>query len=144
MLKRRRFFQGRSIRGGNIKDITWFEPGGREMSDAFWGSSQARSLGVRLVGTQIAEVDAHGHPIVGDTLFLMFSAHDQPVEFVLPRHEPGQHWERLLDTSRSDWSRRVAWDRGSYELPGRAVAVFRITETGAAAGGHDGCGCGHP
>ena len=135
VLKRRRFFQGRGIRGSNVKDITWFEPGGKEMSDAFWGSSQARSLGVRLVGTQIAEVDVHGHPVIGDTLFVVISAHDEPVDFTLPRHQPGQHWERLLDTSLDDWSRRVVWDRATYRLPGQGVAVFRVTESTKTAGG---------
>jgi glycogen operon protein len=134
VLKRRWFFQGRSIRGGDVKDITWFEPGGREMSDKFWGSAHARSLGVRLVGSEISETDEQGHPIVGDTLFLMISAHDEPVDFLLPAHEPGQHWERLLDTSRSDWSLRVVWAPKLYRLAGRAVAVFRIAEPPAHPG----------
>src|SRR5262249_28283560 len=30
VLRRRHFFQGRSIRGSDIKDVTWFEPGGTE------------------------------------------------------------------------------------------------------------------
>src|SRR3954449_12057162 len=33
VLQRRKFFQGRAIRGEQIKDITFFEPSGREMSD---------------------------------------------------------------------------------------------------------------
>jgi glycogen operon protein len=126
VLKRRRFFQGRSIRGGDVKDITWFDAGGGEMSDEVWSSGHVRHLGVRLVGTEIEETDEHGEPIEGDTLFLMFSAHPEPIRFVLPRHEPGQRWERLLDTSLADWSHRVRLDDTGYQLAARSVAVFRI------------------
>src|SRR6185436_19967922 len=75
VLKRRRFFQGRSTREGAPKDITWFAPDGSEMSDATWRNADARTLGVRLDGTQIDETNEAGNPIVGDTLFLLFSAH---------------------------------------------------------------------
>jgi pullulanase/glycogen debranching enzyme len=62
----------------------------------------------------------------GDTLFVMFSAHPEPIRFVLPRHEPGQHWERMLDTSLADWSCRLTMDGADYQLAGRSVVVFRI------------------
>ena len=34
VLQRRKFFQGRPIRGSEVKDISWFEPNGNEMDDA--------------------------------------------------------------------------------------------------------------
>src|SRR6266508_6370221 len=33
-LRRRKYFQGRSIRGGGVKDVAWLSPDGREMDDA--------------------------------------------------------------------------------------------------------------
>ena len=87
VLKRRRFFQGNTVRDGAIKDIAWFAPDGSEMAEAMW-RSDARTLGVRLDGSQIDETDALGNPIVGDTLFLLFSAHDEPVRFTLPTRTP--------------------------------------------------------
>ena len=35
---RPKFFQGRRIRGSEIKDVMWFNPGGNEMSDEEWTS----------------------------------------------------------------------------------------------------------
>src|SRR5262249_25151122 len=35
-LRRRRYFQGRSIRGGGIQDVSWLAPDGREMTDDAW------------------------------------------------------------------------------------------------------------
>ena len=34
VFRRRRWFQGRPIRGSDVSDIGWFTPGGTEMSDA--------------------------------------------------------------------------------------------------------------
>jgi glycogen operon protein len=135
VLKRRRFFHGDSVReGATIKDITWFARDGSEMSQAIWGSD-ARTLGVRLDGSQIDETDAHGNPIVGDTLFVLFSADEQPVRFAFPRRTPEQRWERLLDTSDARWARRIEYDATHYELAERSTVVFRLVEQ-AVNGGH--------
>jgi glycogen operon protein len=125
VLRRRQFFQGRPIRGGAVKDITWFEPNGAEMSDDAWGASSMRGLGVRLLGTEIEETDENGDRIIGDTLFLMFNAHYEPIRFVLPSRAPSRAWETVLDTSRTDWRRRMVLESPDYALPARAVAVFR-------------------
>jgi len=69
---------------------------------------------------------------VGDTLFLMFNAYRDAIQFVLPPHDAGQRWQRLLDTSRSDWALRAVQDGLDYPLPARSVAVFRIMETGSS------------
>jgi len=140
VLRRRQFFQGRPIRGGAVKDITWFEPNGAEMSDDAWGASSMRGLGVRLLGTEIEETDENGDRIIGDTLFLMFNAHYEPIRFVLPSRTPSRAWETVLDTSRIDWGRRMVLESPDYALPARAVAVFRTD--GAKARRHDQSGEG--
>ena len=50
VLHRRKFFQGLAIRGGGIKDVSWFDPSGIEMTDATWDSA-GRAIGVRWAGT---------------------------------------------------------------------------------------------
>src|SRR6266567_4270771 len=51
VFRRRRFFQGRPIRGA--VDIAWFKPDARQMTDQDWNSRHARSLGVFLNGRAI-------------------------------------------------------------------------------------------
>ena len=138
VLRRRRFFQGRPIRGGDVKDITWFEPSGAEMSDKAWSASSTPGLGVRLLGTEIEETDEKGDPISGDTLFLMFSAHHEATRFVVPRQDPAQHWESVLDTSQEDWERRSVLEGSDYALPARSVAVLRMVEAPSQANGEKG------
>jgi glycogen operon protein len=65
VLQRRKFFLGRPIRGGDIKDISFFEPGGYEMNDEHWNAKFVKCLGVRLAGDIINEVDERGETIQG-------------------------------------------------------------------------------
>src|SRR6185369_13194015 len=46
--RRRRFFEGRPIKGSGVKDILWINQDGGEMSDEAWQRSYARCLGMIL------------------------------------------------------------------------------------------------
>ena len=126
VLRRRKFFQGRSIRGKSIKDISWYSSDGKEMSDQDWSSSFILSMGVRLNGEDLDDLDEDGVPKRGDTLFLMFNAHHESLSFALPEKTPGERWVRLVDTSDSDWSRHQILRDSSYRLRGRSIAVFSM------------------
>jgi glycogen operon protein len=125
VLHRRKFFQGRAIRGTDVKDISWFEPGGEEMSDAAWNAGFVKCLGVRLAGDLIGEVDDRGEPIKGDTLLLLLNAHHEDLPFQLPSTQPGQLWELLFDTA-SPQAQSVRMEgEQKYALHARSVAVLR-------------------
>ena len=53
VFRRPKFFQGRRIRGSEIKDVMWFNPGGSEMSEEEWASPFVRCLGMLLSGDTI-------------------------------------------------------------------------------------------
>ena len=97
-LHRRKFFQGRSIRGEGIDDIKWFEPSGQEMSDLAWNVHFVRCLGVQLNGNREEDALDSRDPVRRDSLFVMFNAHHERIYFVLPEVS-GHQWERLVDTS---------------------------------------------
>jgi glycogen operon protein len=126
VLQRRNFFQGRSIRGTDIKDISWLGPDGKEMSDEAWNAGYVRCLGMRLAGDLIGEVDERGEPIVGDTLLVLLNAHWEPIPFTLPAHKDGQRWEAVLDTSRPIGESTELSDRYPYLLQDRSLAVLRV------------------
>ena len=134
VLQRRKFFVGRPIRGSDIKDISFFEPSGREMGDAAWNDPHVRCMGVRLAGDLMNEVNERGEPIVGDTLLLLLNAHWEEISFMLPQTREGQVWETLIDTRDDDAPLRVCRGGEQFPLFGRTLAVLRTT-TGAAAGG---------
>jgi glycogen operon protein len=104
VLRRRRFFQGRTIRGSDVKDLTWFRPDGEEMTDVDWRDARARALALRLAGDAIEESDEYGNRIVGDTLLVLLNARTEPLSFRLPRtvNRARGGWKVLLDTA-SGW-----------------------------------------
>ena len=134
VLRHRRFFQGRSIRGTDVKDIAWYEPRGTEMTDKAWSDHFARCLGVLLNGSTLDETDDNGEPTAADTLFLMVNAHHGPILFRLPAKQPGERWERLLDTA--DPKARATFMRRdiTYKLEGRSVVVLRLAREASKTG----------
>ncbi|HET6819561.1 MAG TPA: glycogen debranching protein GlgX, partial [Candidatus Limnocylindria bacterium] len=60
VLRRRRFFQGRRIRGSRVKDLTWLAPDGTEMTDAQWESASVHAIALRLAGDAIDEPGPRG------------------------------------------------------------------------------------
>jgi glycogen operon protein len=127
VLQRRKFFQGRSIRG-EIKDLTWFRPDGKEMTDEDWGNPFARCLGLRLAGDAIDEVDERGHRITDDTLLILLNAHYEPIPFILPAHRARIRWELILDTREPTGRRRQRPLRGgqAYDLEARSLVLLSL------------------
>jgi glycogen operon protein len=102
VLCRRRFFQGRQVRGqagDRLVDIGWFRPDGRAMTNADWNSGYAKSLGVFLNGHAIPDRDPRGQVVRDDSFYLLFNAWDQPLDFTLPTPRWGRTWEVVLDTA---------------------------------------------
>ncbi|MBA3295919.1 MAG: glycogen debranching protein GlgX [Acidobacteria bacterium] len=127
VLRRRKFLQGRRIRGAEVTDITWLDPSGREMTDEAWSSPGVRCIGMRLHGDAIDEADERGQRVVGDTLLVMLNGHDSDVPFLLPEIDASERWETLLDTA-DPWRPAVRLRGGArYELQDRSVAVLRVT-----------------
>ncbi len=98
VFRRPKFFQGRRIRGSEIRDVMWFNPGGNEMSDEEWASPFVRSLGVLLSGDTIDVLDFHGEPIRDDTFLLLINAHYESISFLLPG-QADLEWQLIIDTS---------------------------------------------
>jgi len=125
-LTRRKYFQGRSIRGADVKDIYWLHPSGREMTDAAWNAPFVRSLGVLMVGDAIDDIDERGRLVSGDTLLILLNAHFESVPFELPAPGDGHQWVRVLDTIESSPPEARFVGGTKYPLQGRTVVLFRL------------------
>jgi glycogen operon protein len=110
-----------------VKDLAWLAPDGQEMNDEAWNADFVRSIGMLLSGHAIEEVDEKGEEVIGDTLLVLFNAHDQQVPFALPPLEPDQRWQRIIDTIDVHPPERAFKGRSTYPLEGRSVAVFKLT-----------------
>ncbi|HKA32512.1 MAG TPA: glycogen debranching protein GlgX [Candidatus Binatia bacterium] len=128
VLRRRHFFQGRKIRGSEVKDLTWFRLDGKEMTEDDWNNPETRCFGLRLAGDAIEELDERGNRVVGDTLLILLNSHHEPLPFVLPAHKPRLRWELLLDTREPVGRDGEQVRRGGevFDLEGRSLALFRL------------------
>ena len=126
VLRRRKFLQGRRIRGADVTDISWLDTSGGEMTDEVWNSHDVRTLGMRLNGEAIDEVNERGERVVGDTLLVIFNAGDAAEPFVLPEAGPSQWWETLIDTADAWIPARRLREGDRYELQSRSMAVLRL------------------
>jgi isoamylase len=127
VLRRRQFLQGRPLHGSGVKDLAWFRPDGKEMTDEDWGTF-VRCLGMRLAGDAMDEVDQHGHPVTDDTFLVLLNAHHDPMDFVLPDGARAK-WELLTDT-RSALGPAVSAAKGGsvFNLEARSLALFRLAK----------------
>ncbi len=116
VFRRRRWFQGRPIRGA--VDIGWFKPDGKPMTDQDWNSRHARSLGVFLNGRAIPGHDEQGRTITDDSFLLLFNGHSRAVYWSLPK-EFGGPWQLVMDTD------RPAPESEPHEMPQRVLTRAR-------------------
>jgi isoamylase len=98
VFRRRRWFQGRAIHGGGLRDIAWFKPSGEEMSEEDWNQSFTKSLAVFLNGDALPTPGFPGERAVDASFYVIFNAHPEPVDFHLPPADWGKRWAMLLDT----------------------------------------------
>jgi isoamylase len=128
VLHRRRFFQGREIRGAGIKDITFFRHDGQEMGDEDWNNHFALTLALRLAGNAMVEVDHRGLPVEDDVFYWILCAHHEPMDFVLPEVPEGDQWRLVFDT-RDDAlpEEERFFDGGStYQVESRSTVLFMV------------------
>ncbi|MGB5180506.1 MAG: glycogen debranching protein GlgX [Gammaproteobacteria bacterium] len=132
VFRRRYFFQGRHIKGVNVKDILWLRPDGEEMTDREWRMFHARCLGLLLNGNAIEEHDERGSRIHDNTYLLLLNANATPMAFRLPGHVGIARWYVEIDTCFVDGKRpdRRTYNTGeNYPLQGRSTALLGILKT---------------
>ncbi len=117
--RRRRFFQGRPIR--DTVDVSWCKPDGSEMTDEDWEDGHARSVGLFIDGTAIADVDPRGQEVVDDSFVLLLNAADEPIEWTLP-----PQWARpaTVVVSTTDPAMEGTSPGDALTLPARSLVVL--------------------
>jgi len=135
VLQRKRFLKGGPIRGKNIKDVSFFEPSGQEMSDQAWNTPFIRCLGMRLANDQSQR--ELNEPI-GNTLLLLLNAHHEQISFALPAASDAQEWQTLIDTADPKKEPTIYKPETEYALQGRSLVLLRcLTPVAGRAAAED-------
>jgi isoamylase len=128
---RRSFFQGRPIKGANVKDVLWLKPGGGEMSEEEWRDPSVRCVGMFLSGQGLDETDERGRKLRDENFLVLLNAHHEDLEFMLPAFSGGARWSAWMDTSRESGLRPAdCHDSGTtYPLQARSMVVLMERRT---------------
>ena len=130
-LRRRKFFAGRRIRGSDVKNITWLNPEGTELTDQEWTQCW-KQVALLLAGDAINEYDENGERVTGDTLLILANAAPSSADFAPPTSRRSVRWEVLIDTAHPDLTRQEIQNTPThlYRLEARSLVVLRQKPTG--------------
>lgn len=115
---RQRWFQGQPIKGVGIEDIAWFLPEGTEMTEENWNTGFAKSMAIYLNGKGLHSIGAKGENITDDSFYIIFNAHYEALNYILPQEKYGRHWCKLLDTGRN-----YLEENGEQFAPGQEIYI---------------------
>ncbi|HEV2755806.1 MAG TPA: glycogen debranching enzyme, partial [Actinomycetota bacterium] len=125
--RRTRFLKGEEVRGTGLPDVWWFRPDGRRMTTPDWTRPDAHVLGVFLNGDELLERDARGELVTDDSFLLLFNAHHEDVEFLLPNERFGKRWVVELTTADKEERHRGKEQdaRGPVAVMERSLLLLR-------------------
>ncbi len=133
VFRRQSFFRGRSMRNPNLKDLAWFRPDGKEMTQEDWNDSSTNCLGMILAGDAINELDERGNSIIDDTMLVLINAYWEPIPFVMPSRKFGEQseegsWVLEFDTTTPNGKpdMTLAKPGATYRTESRSFVVFRF------------------
>ena len=113
-LRRRRFATGVVVAEGDIKDITWLNPSGKEMTSENWTSPETRCFGALLS----ADV-----PRAAELLLIIMNNHHEDRVFQLPELGFEGEWDCLLDTA-TESGRGDGIHSKSITIHGRSLVLL--------------------
>jgi len=127
ILRRSRFLTGAHDGELNVRDVTWINAGGGEMSQADWDSAWIKCFGILLDGrTRKTALPRHGED---ETVLMVMNSYEGAVDFKLPDAVAGSQWSLLLDTNVPDAPPGATFVFGSsYEVTGRSLLLFSLAK----------------
>ncbi|HXH59628.1 MAG TPA: hypothetical protein VNL12_20275 [Iamia sp.] len=130
VFRRRHFLRGDSGDEPGLPDAWWFRPDGRRMTTRDWNRADSHAVGLFLNGSEIPYRDRRGRTIDDDSFILLFNAHHEDVDFVLPARRFGARWALELTTvdpalAAGAWS---SPSRDQVEIMARSITILRRQE----------------
>jgi glycogen operon protein len=131
VFRRPRFFRGEAPPGWSFKDIAWFVPEGREMTEGDWQDGSRRCFAALLSGeTGDRFISLHGFPEADDSFLLVLNAHGDDAIFTLPEAGKIVEWSLLIDTALPAFpARSMLCEPGTkFAITHHSLALFQGVE----------------
>ncbi|MBI5265294.1 MAG: glycogen debranching protein GlgX [Bradyrhizobium sp.] len=125
ILHRSRFPVGAYNEELDVKDVAWLSPSGQEMTTEQWEDPNARCLGMLLDGrAQATGIKRRGSDA---TLLLIYNAHHDVVDFVLPTVPEGRSWIALIDSSEPELEAQEHPFEQPLPVTGRSLVLLALS-----------------
>jgi glycogen operon protein len=134
VLRRTRFYTGEYNKELDVKDVTWINANGAELTPEDWQNGNIRCFGMLMDGrSQATGMARRGEDT---SVLLVFNSHFDLVEFTLPGIPGGSYWRRVIDTNVPDAEEAVVKVGEQYGVTARSflLMVAQITPTPAVKG----------
>jgi glycogen operon protein len=125
ILRRSRFFTGEFNEELGLKDVTWINANGSEMTPEEWQDENMKCFGMLMDGrAQVTGIRKRGQ---NATLLMITNGYHDLVDFTLPECAGGSGWELLADTNAPDAEEDHVFEFGqSYGVTGRSLLLFLL------------------
>jgi glycogen operon protein len=123
VLRRNLFLTGTVDEELEIKDLTWINATGNEMTADEWANVEMKCFGMLMDG----RARPTGVPQRGTeaAMLMVLNSHYDLVEFHLPRYPDGNRWELLIDTNLTDAKPEFSGKSGDvYGVTSRSLVLF--------------------
>jgi isoamylase len=125
IFRRRKFLEGREVVGSGLPDAWWFRTDGRRMTQRDWQQGNGHRLGVFLNGAEIPTADEAGQRVVDDSFCVLFNAHHEAADFVLPPVRFGRRWTLELSTDNPGAEPQEFAARDRVPIESRSILLLR-------------------
>jgi glycogen operon protein len=127
VLRRNRFLTGVYNEEMGVKDVTWLQSSGEEMTEEKWKDANLHSLGVIFDGrAQSTGLRERGSDA---TVLLLINGHHEDVEFTMPQAIEGDEWHLLLQTEKSaKVGDKVALPGEKRSMANRSISVYVMVQ----------------
>ncbi|MBE9009432.1 glycogen debranching protein GlgX [Pseudanabaenaceae cyanobacterium LEGE 13415] len=127
VFRRQRWFQGQAIHGSSVSDIAWFNLDGNDMTCEQWCNGYAKAITVFLNGNELPDRGPKGGRIRDNSFLLLFNAHWEMLEFVLPARLRQRKWTAIINTKEPRFITEKITFSGTKTVPvmGRSLVVLQ-------------------
>jgi isoamylase len=125
VFSRKNWFKGEAVKDNGIEDIAWFLPDGSAMADEHWTQEFAKSVAIFLNGKGIHSRDSNGQQVVDDNFYVIFNAHEEKIDYILPKENYGAEWKVIIDTSTAAADQKTFRSGEPIAVDGRSVIVLQ-------------------
>ena len=124
-LRQRHHLVGAPTIAGGPKDLAWFHPDGREMTESDWHDGDLKTLGMFVSGDPLRSPGPRGEQQHDSSFLIWLNSGEEDIAITLPENQWVKHGEVVLSTDTGNPPGSSVAAGEALTLQGRSVLVLR-------------------